>query len=116
MQELLASTARTASPGAVDLDQKGKKGVVVVIDVTAIAATPSLTVTIRGKDTSGKTWTILASAAITGTGTTTLKVYPGLTAAANAVANDVIPDNCEVDFSHGDADSITYSASAHPIA
>jgi hypothetical protein len=68
-------------------------------------------VTINAIDkVSGKKSTVLASAAITGTGTTVLKVGPGLTAAANLVANDVLPPNLEIDFAHADADSITYSA------
>ena len=87
-----------------------------MIDVTAISATPSVTFTIQGKDDlSGKYYTILASAAITGTGTTVLRVYPGLTAAANLTANDVLPGTWRLITTHGDADSITYSVGASLI-
>lgn len=81
------------------------------IDVTAAADTPSVVVTIRGVDkVTGKKTDILASAAITGTGTTVMKVGPGLTAAANATANDFMPTDLEINFEHADADSITYGA------
>jgi hypothetical protein len=81
------------------------------IDVTAVAATPSVTVTLRAVDkVSGKKHDILVSAAITGVGTTVLRVGPMLTAVANQVANDFLPPVLEVNFAHADADSITYSA------
>jgi hypothetical protein len=110
---ILASAARTATPTKVDQTNYAARGVIVVIDVTAITATPSVTFTIQGKDPlSGKYFTILASAAITGVGTTVLRVAPGLTAAANLVANDVLPQTWAVDAVHGDSDSITYSVGA----
>lgn len=62
----------------------------IVIDITALTGT--LTVTVEGFDhESGKYYTILASAALAGTGTTVLRVFPGATAAANLVANDIMP-------------------------
>lgn len=109
---VLASAARTASPTDVEFDCRGVLYDVLhlIIDVTAVAATPSITVTIQGIDkVSGKDYTILASAAITATGTTVLKVGQGLTAAANTVANDKLPPVWKVDVAHADADSITYS-------
>lgn len=105
-----ASAARTASANSADVTNYNSRGVHVVIDVTAITATPSVTFTIQGKDAlSGAYYTVLASAAITGVGTTALRVYPALTAAANTVANDVLPRTWRVAAVHGDADSITYS-------
>ena len=107
---VLASAARTATPTIAEQSSQGCKGVVVVIDVTAASATPSVVFTIKGKDPlSTQTYTILASAAITGIGTTILKVYPGLTASANAVASDVLPETWTITAVHADADSITYS-------
>lgn len=69
------------------------KGIKLVVDITAITGTtPTLTVTLQGHDpSSGKDYTILASAALNAVGTTVLTVYPGLTAAANTVADDVLP-------------------------
>jgi len=112
-----ATGARTATPTAMALQSaKRARGLIVVIDCTAIAASPSVVFTIQGYDpTSGKYYTILASAAIVGTGTTVLRVFPGATAAANLVANDVLPASWRIIATHGDADSITYSVSALPI-
>ena len=106
----LASAARTASIDTADIANYSARGLHVVIDATAVTATPSITVTIQGKDSlSGQYYTILAAAAITAVSTTVLRVYPGLTAAANLVANDVLPRNWRVSVAAADADSITYS-------
>ncbi len=92
----------------------GARGIEVIVDATAAAATPSVVFTLQGKDlTSGKYYTILASAAITGTGTTVLRVFPGATAAANTVANAQLPAVWRVSVAAGDADSLTYSVGAN---
>ena len=114
---LFGSAARTATVNGDDQVNGGARGVVVVIDVTAASATPSVVFTIQGKDpATGKYHTLLASAAVTGAGTTVLKVFPGATAAANAAANDCLPAIWRVIATHGDADSITYSVGASPLA
>ena len=113
---VFASAARTATPTPYDGTNYNARGLHLTIDCTAAAATPSVVFTIQGKDAlSGKFYTILASAAITGTGTTVLRVYPGLTAAANTVASDVLPRSWRVIATHADADSITYSVGASLI-
>jgi hypothetical protein len=112
-QTVLTSAARTASVDSATFDNDGHRGVHVVIDATASAATPSVVFTIQGYSPLGNDYyTILASAAITGTGTTVLRVYPGLTAANNLVANDVLPGQWRVSVAAGDADSLTYSVNA----
>lgn len=114
--KVLQSAARTASVNSDDFENMNGRGVKVVIDATAAAATPSVVFTIQGKDlASGKYYDILSSAAITGTGTTVLTVYPGTTASANVVANDVLPRTWRVKAVAGDADSLTYSVGASTI-
>lgn len=114
-QEVYASAARTATPDTIELEVPGGTHYAhVVIDVTAVTATPSVTFTVSGVDrVSGKIYTLLASAAITATGTTVLRIGPALTAAANTVANDVLPPVIRFTATHADADSITYSVGAH---
>ena len=113
---VFASAAYTASQNSADLLNPYARGVVVVIDATASASTPSVVFTIKGKSSLGSDYyTILASAAITGTGTTVLRVYPGLTASANLVASDVLPAVWRVEAVAGDADSLTYSVAANYI-
>ena len=109
---ILASAARTAAPDTQEFElvAVGARGLVVVIDSTAVTATPALTVTVAGVDRlSGKLYTILASTSIATVTTVTLRIHPGLTAAANLVANDMVPPVFRVTCAHGDSDSITYS-------
>lgn len=108
---IYASTARTATPDTAEFElPAGSKAGVFVIDVTAATSTPSTVFTVLGVDrVSGKTYTILASAAIVGTGTTVLRVGPGLTAAANLVANDILPPVIRISAVHGNANSQTYT-------
>ena len=63
------------------------------INITALTGTsPTLQVTISGKDAaSGAYYTILQSAVLAATGFTLLSVAAGLVAAANTVANAVMP-------------------------
>jgi hypothetical protein len=115
---VLASAARTATPDVDTFHVTGGEtsGLVLIIDVTASAASPSVVFTIVGSDPlSGETWTILASAAITGVGTTILRVHPSLTADANLIADDIVPAYWTVTAAHDDADSITYSVAAQVI-
>lgn len=88
-------THTAASTGTTSADQinYNGRGLKLVIDVTAITGTsPTLTVTIQGKDTaSGKYYTLLASAALTATGTTVLEVYPGVGVTANVSASTTLP-------------------------
>jgi hypothetical protein len=89
--------AAVGSNGADQVNYNGR-GLHLTIDITAITGTtPTLTVTIQGKDpVSGKYYTLLASAALAAVATTVLRVYPGLAAAANLVANDALPRNWRV--------------------
>lgn len=107
---IFASATRTATPTAVIVTNYNARGLHLVINVTSVTSTPSVVFTIEGRDIlSGEYYTILASAAITGTGTTVLRVYPGLGASANLIANDILPRTINIKAVHGDADSITYS-------
>jgi len=116
---VLASAARTATPtvDTFNIVHGSATGCIVIIDCTAIAATPSVVFTLQGYDpVSTKVWTLLASAAIVATGTTILRVSPHLTAAANLIAKDIMPDSFTMSAVHGDADSITYSVSVQLVA
>ena len=110
---LLESAARTAAVNVDDQANLAAVGLILVIDCTAVTATPGVTFTIQGKDpASGKYYTILASAAITGAGTTVLRVHPELTAAANTIAKDILPRTWRVAVTVADTDSATYSLGA----
>lgn len=112
--EVYSSAARVATPDAPVLLNKFNRGVQVFIDVTAIAATPSVVFTIEGKDgVSGSWYPLLTSAAVVAVGTTTLRVEPGSTEVANLIAAAGIPRVWRIVATHGDADSITYSVGAN---
>jgi hypothetical protein len=112
---LLSSEARTAT-NSVDFENRYGSGIHVILDVTAVAATPSVVVTINALDNaSGKYYTLLTSAAVTGTGTYVYKVFPAATAVANQVVNDIAPRNIRITLTHADADSITYSLGINTV-
>lgn len=108
-QLVFASAARTATSTATFACESPAG--MFLINVSAVSATPSVVFTVKGSDTSGSgvTYTILESAAITGTGLTVLRVHPQLTAAANTIAKDFLPPSISVTATHADTDSITYS-------
>lgn len=107
-QVVLESAERTATVSTV-MTTPCASGVF-IINVTAASATPSVVFTIAGVDPASDTaYTILESAAITGAGTTVLRVGPDLTAAANTIAKDFLPEAVKVTATHADTDPITYS-------
>ena len=109
---LFASAARTATPTPAVMTVDGES-LEVVIDVTAIAATPSVVFNIeRRDDASGKWILLLASAALAAVATTRLRVTPHLAAVANQIATDIGGGVIRVRPVHGDADSITYTVGA----
>jgi hypothetical protein len=112
---VLPSAARTVDPNTIELRDLGRvSGIAVMIDATAIVSTPSITVKIQGVDVlTGKTWDILTSTAIATAVTTVLKVRPGITPVTNVAVADIIPPIVRIVVSHGNANSITYSVTAH---
>lgn len=107
-QQIFASAARTATVAAT-IAARSTQGLF-FINVTAVTSTPSVVFTIAGVSPNGDVaYTILESAAITGTGLTVLRVSPHLTAAANTIAKDMLPSGLKITATHADTDSITYS-------
>jgi len=108
-QVIFESAARTATSSVTVPIGESCQGLF-FINVTAVSLTPSVVFTIAGVSPAGDSvYTILASAAITGTGLTVLRVSPHLTAAANTIAKDILPSAIKVTATHADTDSITYS-------
>lgn len=118
---LLASAARTATTVTPDQTLQDEtinvRGILVIVDVTAIAATPAITLSLQGKDPVSGTYINLltAAAALTAVGTAVYLLYPGAGAAGAGVAQVAgfpLPSTWRVSVAHGDADSITYSVGA----
>lgn len=113
-QTLYASAARTATPTAVEVNTRRFRTLVIVLDATAITSTPSITIAIDRKDnSSGKYINILTSAAIATVSTNTIRVGLGLPVTANVSANEPLPNVVRITVTHGNANSITYTCSAH---
>lgn len=111
-QTPLALAARTATNSTVDQVNMGWRGAVVLVNVTVAPGGDTITVSIQGKDpASANYYTILTGAAETTTGLKVYKVYPGVTAAANAAASDIIPQTWRVTITHSAGTSFTYSVS-----
>jgi len=95
-----------------DLDNPYYAGLHLALNITASGVTVSGGVTfgIEGKDeTSDSYYTILSSANLVANGTVVVKVYPGLIAATNLVANDHLPRIWRVTAIHANSDDVTYS-------
>jgi|GEM_PF-2249224 len=108
---VLPSAARTTDQ-IVDLNITAKRyrSLILVTDLTAFVTAASLTMSVLGRDpVSGKTFNLLTSTAIASVSTNVLKIGPGLTAAANTVANDFVPPHLQVFADLGNANSHTFS-------
>lgn len=107
---LLPLVARTGTPTANAMDNVSINNLTIIITVTAITATPSVVPVIEARDPASEDYyPLLTGAAITGTGTTVMKVGPDMPITANLSAQDMIPKDIRFRFAHADADSITYS-------
>ncbi|MHB1310545.1 MAG: hypothetical protein ACYC3L_00915 [Gemmatimonadaceae bacterium] len=112
---LVTLTAAATGGNSTDQVNTTWRGLTVGINVSAITGTsPTLVVTIQGKDpASGTYYTLLASASITAAGYTTLTVYPGLPATANVSANALLPQNWRVLYAiTGTTPAVTATVSA----
>lgn len=112
---LITLSAASAGATGTQLDATNYRGLLLFINVSAISGTSAtLTVTIKGLDSNGNAYTILASAGLTATGLTVLRVYPGLTVSANTIANDVLPVSWRVDTAiSGTSPSVSATISAN---
>jgi hypothetical protein len=107
---VISGTAATATVNGPDLSNGAFRGIKVVFDVTAVVAVGSFTVSIQGKDNaSGKYYTLLAGAAVTTAVTNVYTVYPGIPAAANVSANDVLPKTFRVIATYNSGTSSTFT-------
>ncbi len=112
---LLASAARTETTSSADQTNYNGRGLIVTINVTAVTATPSLTLKVEAKMGSAYEALITASAAVTTTGIHSYILYPGVGAAAGdivTVSGYPLSRTWRVTVTHGDADSATYSVVA----
>jgi len=114
----LASAARTATVNSADLTNYNARGVLVTLNVSAVTATPALTLSIEAKMGAVYEALLTATTAVTATGIHSYLVYPGVGAASGdvvQVAGFPLPRTWRVTVTHGDTDSATYTVSASLI-
>lgn len=81
-----------------------------VLEVTALSATPSIVLKVEGlNEATGSYYTLIESMAITTLSTNVLKLGKNEVESTNLSAQTFIPNNIRVSVTHNDADSITYS-------
>lgn len=107
---IFPSAARTAtSLTSADQVNNAGRGVKCILDTTAYTS-GNVTMTIQGKDgTSGKYYTLLAGAAVSGVSTNVYNVFPGATASANVAANDQLPVTWRISIAGASTPISTYS-------
>lgn len=103
------AVARTASSNSADIFRTLERGASFIVVMSAVPGVDTVTFTVQGKDSLGNYYTILASTAIVGNGTTVLTVCPGCAATANVSANTVLPDVYRIITTHSSGTSFTYS-------
>lgn len=80
-----------ATVNSPDQSNRSYRGAHIIINTTTVNS-GTFTPKIQGRDPiSGNYYDILTGSAINAAGLTVLKVYPGITAAANAAVSDVLP-------------------------
>ena len=105
---VLASASRTTTQTSDDLAVSARS-IEVRLNMTVVG-TGSVTVAINGKDlASGTYYNLLTGAAVVTNSMNRYKVSPHLTAAANATAQDIVPDVVQIVVTANNANPATYS-------
>lgn len=113
---ILGSAVRTATTTSSDIENKHNIGAHVIIDMTVVPGVETVTFALQGLDeTSGEYYTIITSAALVATGTVILKIYPGITTAANLSVSDILPLKFRVVATHSASGNFTYSIGVNII-
>lgn len=91
---VLVAAGTTTTQSNQTLTTYNASRLMLLVNITAGAG--SVTVAINGTSSSGYSTNLLTSAALTGAGTTALRIFDGATPAANLVANDMLPRNISI--------------------
>lgn len=108
----LSATTSTYTSDDIVKDNKAR-GAHFIFVVSAVTGGSSITPKIQGKDKLGNYYDILVGSAITSTGTTVLKIYPGIGVVANGSAADLLPLVYRVVVTNTGGGSYTYSVTQY---
>lgn len=111
---VFSSGTITATTNSNDQQNLGRRGLRLVLDVTAISGTsPTLDVKLQAKDFASGKYIDITGAAFaqkTATGTDDLVIYPGITSTANRRVSDVLPREWRIVATvGGTTPSVTFS-------
>lgn len=111
--QILPSASRTAATvDSADQTNAGWRGVHVIINVSAYVS-GAYTPYVQAKDpVSGTYYDILVGSAITATGITVLKIYPGMATISNGASADFLPRIWRVHLVGASTPSMTFSVGA----
>lgn len=111
---IAASAARTTTLTSDDYVVPYGRTLLLIINVTAGAATPGVTPSIRGIDNLGNVYTVLTGAQITSTSAAVIlmRVGNGVAEVANLGTGTPLPATFRVVMTVIDTDSLTYSICA----
>ena len=120
-KQVFPSAAYTATHNTTPEANTDWRGLHLIVNVTAVGSGGSVTPVVNGYGptsddgttvTGGVPYPLLTGLPITSTGTTVLKVHPGIMAVPNGAAQDFLPYIWFVEMQHANAVSITYSVYA----
>lgn len=111
--QILPSAARTdAEVVSVDQTNSGWRGAHVIVNVSAYTS-GTYTLYVQGKDpVSGTYYNILGGTALSATGISIYKIYPGISTIVNGSASDILPRIWRVRFVGASSPSMTFSVGA----
>jgi hypothetical protein len=99
-----------ATVGTTITNKTGGSELLVFVDITVDDESAAVTFLVDGLDpASGKWYNILTSAALAAVASTVLRVSTHLTASANLIAKDIVPNEFRVRTTVADTDEMTYS-------
>lgn len=108
---LISASAVTTTQTGTDQKNYNARGCHVILNMTSVG-TGSVTLEIDAKDpVSGNYYALLTGAAVVTNSTNIYRVYPNLTASANAVANDILPRTWRVKVTANNANATSYTVS-----
>ncbi len=109
-RNLMPSAARTETTNSATQTNKGYRGLLVNVKVTAVSAAAAITFRIVCQFPNGSQgWLWTAAAAINAVGNKTYLIYPGVAIGGDERASCVLGRTWFVQIQHANADSITYS-------
>lgn len=106
---MLPNAVRSASVNSADFVNYNGRGLLIIFQIFAVPGVSSIALNIQRKHPDGGYSNVLTGVAQTSVTTVQMRVYPGITAAANTAASDVLSREFRVEITQVGAGNFTYS-------